>query len=273
MVPRRRLRTVLPLAAAVALFLAAAAPAVDRTGVTLVSSTLPTLTPGETAWVTTLWRGADADAGSFQLTASAPAGTTVSYPTNTGAFSSLSKQATLLAGDTDYAALKIRVGDAASGSQRIDLTVSYVPGSRSGGYGSGSGGYGSGGYGRTTEQLQVTLPVVAATGDAVRLLTTSVGPVKAGTAQFVQVSLQGVKPGVTNVAVKVTDPGGATVSYPGDRSSTSLSQDGTLDVGETDTAAFRVDAAKLTPGSYRLGIDIAFGSGQRLPGALTLVVS
>ena len=78
--------------------------------VALTTTTLPALHPGQTAWVSTLWRGAGSDAGSFVLRASGPAGISISYPANTGTYSSLYKEATLLADDTDYAAFKVVVG-------------------------------------------------------------------------------------------------------------------------------------------------------------------
>jgi hypothetical protein len=239
--------------------------------VTLTTSTLPTLRPGQTAWVSTLWTGAPVDATSFTLRATAPSGITISYPSNTGSYSSLYKQSTLLAADTDYAALKVAVGPNVIGNQTITLAVAYTLGeSRSGG---SYGGSSSGRSTPVTKNLTVTLPVVAATGPAAQLVTTSVGPIKSGAAQYVQISYKGVKPGLTGVAVTVTSkPAGLTVTYPGDRSSSSLSQDSTLDVDETDSAAVRLDTGTLAPGSYPLGVDFAYGANQHVTGTVTLVV-
>ena len=46
---------------------------------------LPALNPGQGAWVSTLWRGASADATSSELTVvqPIPQGVSVSYPENT----------------------------------------------------------------------------------------------------------------------------------------------------------------------------------------------
>ena len=89
----------------------AAKPPADD--VTLVTTTLPALNPGQSAWVSTLWRGSSADATSFELTVVQPIphGMSFSYPESTGGFSSLYKQSTLLAGDTDYSSIKVQVGD------------------------------------------------------------------------------------------------------------------------------------------------------------------
>jgi hypothetical protein len=135
-------------------------------------------------------------------------------------------------------------------------------------------GFGSGRSTPVSKSLTVTLPVVAATGAAAQLLTTTVGPITAGTAQYVQLSFKGVKPRVTGVAVTIaTKPAALVVTYPGDRASSSMSQDSTLDVDETDTAAVRLDTANLAPGSYPLGVDLAYGSNQHVTGTVTLVVS
>jgi hypothetical protein len=238
--------------------------------VALTTSTLPTLRPGQTAWVSTLWTGAPVDATSFVLRATAPSGIAIAYPSNTGNYSSLYKQSTLLAADTDYAAFKVTVGPNVIGNQTITLSVAYTLGwSRSGsGYQTGSGRSTP-----VTKNLTVTLPVVAAIGPAADLLTTTVGPIKSGAAQYVQISYKGVKPGLTGVAVTITTkPAGLTVTYPGDRSSSSLSQDSTLDVDETDSAAIRLDTGTLAPGSYPLGLDLAYGANQHVTGTVTLVV-
>jgi hypothetical protein len=249
---------------------AVAVAASGSSDVTLTTSTLPTLHPGQTAWVSTLWTGASVDATSFLLRATGPTGITISYPANTGIYSSLYKQSTLLAGDTDYAAFKVAVGASVIGNQTITLSVAYALAS------SRSQGESQGGSGRSSpvvKNLTVTLPVVAATGPAAELLTKTVGPIKSGAAQYVQISYKGVKPGLTGVAVTVTTkPAGLTVTYPGDRTSSSLSQDATLDVDETDSAAVRLDTGTLAPGSYPLGVDFAYGSGQHVGGTLTLTV-
>jgi hypothetical protein len=113
-------RRILPLAflAAVLGGGTAALAATSSFDVTLSTSTLPTLRPGQTAWVSTLWTGAPVDATSFVLRASGPSGITISYPSNTGSYSSLYKQSTLLAGDTDYAALKVAVGPDVTATRR-----------------------------------------------------------------------------------------------------------------------------------------------------------
>ena len=273
---------------------AAAAPPDD---VEQVTTTLPTLNPGQTAWVSTLWRGAPTDATEFELTADPPKGITVSYPENTGGYSSLYKQSTLLADDTDYAAFKVQVGDDVVGEQTIKLKIKYRltsddnsggngngnngngngncggNGNNGGGNGQGNQGNGNGGDREVTRNLKVTLPVVAFVGPTVEQVTTSVGPIKAGTAAWVDVSYKANKPGVTNAKLTVKPPTGGQITYPNEGTSTGFAADTTLSVGETDSASFKVDTATLQPGNHTLRLDLAYGTGQHLPGTVTLAVS
>jgi hypothetical protein len=232
----------------------AAKPADD---ITQITTTLPELNPGQTAWVSTLWRGTSVDASSFELTADPPSGITVSYPETTGGFSSLYKQSTLLAGDTDYASLKVQVGDDVLGDERIKLNVDYQAGGK-----------------KQKLKLDVALPVVEATGPTVEQLTSTAGPIPAGSAAFVDVSYKANKPGVTHAQLTARPPAGATVSYPNDGSSSGFAADSTLSVGETDHASFKIHTGTLAPGSYKVELDLVYGNGgQHLPGTLTLTVS
>jgi hypothetical protein len=242
---------------------AVAAPPGDDVG--QLTTTLPTLNPGQAAWVSTLWKGASVDVTSFQLTADGPRGISISYPENTGSYSSLYKDSTLLADDTDYAAFKVQVGDTVLGNQTIVLRVKYR-------FGDKGGGNSDGPRGERVSRLEVTLPVVEAAGPTVEQQTSSVGPVSAGSAQWVSVSYKANKPGVTNARLTVTAPAGATVIYPKDGTSTGFAGDTSLSVGATDSASFKIDTGKLLPGSYRLGVDLGYGGGQHLPGTVTLVV-
>ncbi len=197
------------------------------------------------------------DATSFELTAEPPRGITVSYPENTGKFSSLYKQSTLLAGDTDYSSIKVQVGDDVLGSQRIKLTVDYKLGRRN-----------------EKQKVFVTLPVVEATAPTVEQLTKSVGPITAGSSGWVDVSYKANKPGVTHAQLTAKPPAGATVTYPNDASHSGFAADSTLSVGETDHASFKIDTGTLEPGAYTVELDLVYGNGgQHLRGTVALTVS
>lgn len=259
---------VLPISAVAALvvvlLVGAAVAAKPEDDVTQVTTTLPTLNPGQTAWVSTLWRGGPSDVTSFQLTADGPQGITIGYPENTPGYSSLYKESTLRAEDTDYASFKVQVGDDLRGDQTIKLNVEYRTGSNGNGNGNGQ---------KVKRKLEVTLPVLEATGPTVEQVTTSVGPIKAGSAEWVSVAYKANKPGVTDARLTVSPPAGATVTYPNEGTSTGFAADSTLSVGETDSASFKIHAGSLAPGEYTLELDLSYGDGQHLPGTVTLVVN
>ena len=253
-------RTVPVLAALALLFgvggAVAAKPSTDD--IALETTTFPALNPGQTAWVSTLWRGASEDATSFELTIvePVPKGISFSYPENTGGLSSLYKESTLLAADTDYSSVKLQVGDSVVGSQQIKLNVEYELGGK-----------------KQKQKVAVTLPVVEASGPTVEQLTSSVGSIKAGAAQFVEVSYKANKPGVTDARLTATAPAGATIIYPNEGSSSGFAADSTLSVGETDHASFKISTGTLAPGSYKIELDLSYGNGQHLPGTVSLTVN
>ena len=253
-----------PLAALAALGLfalsGAAIAAKPADDITLVTTTLPAVNPGQTAWVSTLWRGASEDATSFELTVvqPIPTGISFSYPENTGSLSSLYKQSTLLAGDTDYSSIKVQVGDDIGlGNRQVKLNVEYQLDGK-----------------KEKQKVDVTLPVVEATGPTVEQLTSTAGPIQAGSAGWIDVNYKANKPGVTDARLTAEPPAGATVSYPNDGSYSGFAADSTLSVGETDHASFKIDTGTLSPGSYEVELDLLYGDRrERLPGTLTLTVS
>ena len=233
----------------------AANPADD---ITQITTTLPALNPGQTGWVSTLWRGASEDATSFELTVvqPIPKGISISYPENTGSFSSLYKESTLLADDTDYSSIKVHVGDTVLGNQQLKLNVEYQLAGK-----------------KQKQKVDVTLPVVEATGPTVEQLTSTVGPIPAGSAEWVDVNYKANKPGVTDARLTATPPAGATVSYPNDGSFSGFAADSTLSVGETDHASFKIHTGTLAPGTHEVELDLAYGNGQHLHGTVSLTVS
>ena len=54
--------------------------------------------------------------------------------------------------------------------------------------------------------------------------------------------------GVTDVRVRLVGPVGLAVAYPGDGKTRASNADASLNEGEKDVAAVRIDAAKLAPG-------------------------
>ena len=109
---------------------------------------------------------------------SRPKGITVSYPENTGSFSSLYKQSTLLAGDTDYSSIKVQVGDDVLGNERIKLNVEYRLAGR-----------------RRSRRWTSPLPVVEAAGPTVEQLTTHRRPDRGRFRRMGRCQLQGKQAG------------------------------------------------------------------------------
>ena len=195
-----------PLAALAIFFLfaicGAAVAAKPPEDVEQITTTLPELNPGETAWVATLWRAPSEDATSFELTVVQPIpnGISVSYPENTGSFSSLYKQSTLLAGDTDYSSIKLQVGPSVVGAQQIKLNVEYQIAGK-----------------KQKQKVDVTLPVVEFSGPGRRAVDGAPSArSRPSSAEYVDVSYKANKPGVTDARLTATPPGGTTVSYPND---------------------------------------------------------
>jgi hypothetical protein len=230
--------------------------------ITALTSTFPSMHPGETAWVSTLWRGADKDATNFQMTATSSDATTIGYPENTGKFSSLWGSSTLQGEATDFAALKLTVDPTATVT--ITLHVSYDLRQ-------------DGGNSKTkakTQTIAVKLPVSVVGGAAITAVTTSLGPVAAGSTTWQKFSVHGEKPGVTSLTAQVSGPAGITFAYPGGNASTSPSQLSTLDVGVTDYFAFQVVVAKsVTKGSYNLTVTMTYGNGSQMTAVVPLSVT
>ena len=147
----------------------------------------------------------------------------------------------MLADDTDYSSIKIHVGDSVLGNQQIKLNVEYQLAGK-----------------KQKQKADVTLPVVEATGPTVEQLTSTVGQIPAGSAEWVDVSYKANKPGVTDGRLTATPPAGATVSYPNDGRFSGFAADSTLSVGETDHASFKIHTGTLCsgqlPGRARPGL-------------------
>jgi hypothetical protein len=75
-----RLRRIAAFVALAVVCAGAAAAGLHADEIELVTTALPTLHPGQAAWVSTLWRGHVPGRRHFKLTVDAPRGVSVSYP-------------------------------------------------------------------------------------------------------------------------------------------------------------------------------------------------
>jgi hypothetical protein len=256
--------TLTAIVAAASVVIAAPASAVNPSqDITSLTTTLPAMHPGQTAWLSTLWQGANKDADSFRMTATST-GASISYPTNTGSYSSLWGSSTLSASATDFAALKVTVNDSVTQAITITLTVNYDL-------------HQNNGNSNTTPEaqtLQVSLPVTVVGGPAITTLTAALGPVANGTSSWQQFSVRGEKPGVTSLTAQVSAPAGITIAYPAATSDTSPSQSSTLNVGTTDYFAFQVTVgSSVVAGSYNLTVTMTYGSAQTQTAVVPLSVT
>jgi hypothetical protein len=90
----------------------------------------------------------------------------------------------------------------------------------------------------------------------------------------VQFSVRGETPGITGLRAKVSAPDGIRVTYPADKRSAGLSQDGRLGVLETDYVAFDIHVNNtVQPGAYNLTIAMSYGNGQQQTAVVPLTVT
>ena len=263
----RRCTTAAALTAIVAassvVIAAPASAANPNQDITSLTTTLPAMHPGQTAWVSTLWQGANKDADSFRMTATS-SGASISYPTNTGSYSSLWGSSTLSASATDFAALNVTVNDSVTQAITITLTVNYDLHQNNGNSNTTP----------KTQTLQVSLPVTVVSGPAITALTTTLGPVAKGTTTWQQFSVRGEKPGVTALTAQVSAPAGITIGYPAGKTDTSPSQLSTLNVGTTDYFAFQIAVgSSVAAGSYNLTVTMTYGSAQTQTAVVPLSVT
>ena len=151
----RRLGALFALLATLAALVAAAPPAAAAAAeVEAITTTTPAMNPGQTAWVSVIWK-ADKNITSFRVTAAPPAGVTVSYPSDR-AYTSLYGSSSLAKNTQDFTAIKVSVPYSASGSVTLPLTVTWKNGSSN-----------------RTATTNLTIPLVAYAGPDLSLVTTS----------------------------------------------------------------------------------------------------
>lgn len=277
---RIRLGTVAALAAAL-LLTAPAAPAgaqapgqqkqEDTPPLSLVVKQLTPMLPGQQGWIGTTWT-TDADVCDVEITGSAP-GLVFSYPTNTATFSSFYTASALATGNLDLVAFNITVDPSAKGSIAVALQANYrlLP-----------PGQVKKEDDLKTKKIQCSGPKGADTITTTMLVSTFQGAkvvqqtpsvtVSKGQPAWVDVQFRGNGPGLGNFRVAVNPVTGMTVVYPGDGTSAGLAGGTALPIGRADTAAMRLDASGLDPGTYKVPLKATFDSGT-FDSDLTVVVT
>jgi len=218
----------------------------------------PAVVEGGATWITVSWRGADADATGFRITATSKTpGIKISYPENTGAYSSLMHNDTLSSDEVDFTALRLDV-PYDSKQIKLDVVASWNDGKKD-----------------VEKKFTVTVPTFAYTGNDAALVTTNAG-VMTVDGPWVDVDWSGLAPALDGVQMTVDGPPDAVIAYPGGRAWSSLSFDDRLTQGETDVARFRLDASSLTPGDHQFTVLLTYtrgGSTSETSGLVTVTIS
>ena len=214
---------------------------------------------GGTAWVAISWRGDDADATSFRITATTKAkGVEVSYPTNTGDHSSLMDNDVLSSDEVDFTALNLVVPYGTK-KFKLDVVASWNDGKKD-----------------VEKKFTVEVPTFEYKGDDAALVTEDAGVVLTDDPGWVDIEWSGMAPSLENVQMTVGGPPGAVVAYPADGSFSGLNRGDRLNQGETDVAGFRLDVSGLEPGRYDFKVLLTYtldGSKSDVSGIVTVTVS
>ena len=204
------------------------------------------MVPGQSGWTGVIWRAGDDDLTGFSATVEAPAGWGVTYPENRSTDTSLWDNDTLSADEVDFTAFRLTVPEnttaPSSHSVEVSLNYSYLK---------------NGKHEKVVnKRFTLAVPVVAPSDPAFNQLTTSLGQFSPDSQTWVDMSNEG-RATAFDFRLTVTDPAGATITYPNDGTSTSLNGDSVLEVGETDRASFRLDTSGLVPGTYTMNTNVS----------------
>ncbi len=228
----------------------------------LATNSLPTMLAGQQGWVSLLWY-AETDVCNVQVTAKSK-DFAITYPTNTGSFSSLYTNSALAETNLDYTAFQI-TAPAKAGTKDIEFEATYTRLKDSAALKKAdnlvvkSVADCSGESGKVKVKLPVTAQ--APSGEAVALQTPSV-QVKQGGPTWVPIAFKGNAPDLDAFRVSVTAPAGFEVVYPGDGTSSGLNNDTRLPVGVVDSAAVRLDPLDSKPGTYEMPVTATWSGGS-----------
>ena len=237
----------------------------------LLSSSMPSFLPGQQGWVGLDWT-ATTDVCDIAVTATAP-GVTITYPTNTASYSSLYTSDSLAATNRDYTAFRVSVAPSTTGATTVTLRASYTkipPGQVSKSDDLEVKDVACKGGQKVTETSTVSLPVGSPSG-ARAVLETTTATVDSGSPTWVPLSFTTQYAGLDNFRVRLDPPSGLEVVYPGDGTSSGLSQQSALGVGTSDAASVRLEATSLSAGTYTVPVTATW-SGGSLETELTVTV-
>lgn len=214
---------------------------------------------GDTGWVAFSWKAERADATDFKVIVKTETdGVIIEYPANTVSYTSLMDNDTLSANEIDFTSVRLSIP---YGTKNVKLKVvaTWVQNGKT-----------------QTQDYDIKVPVAKFFGDDLAQATKDAGSVSVTEPAWLGVEWTGLAPIIEDIEITVSGPGGAIVTYPADRSFTSLYYNNTLEDGETDVARFLVDAAALAPGSYTLIVEVSYtkaGAANAVVGEMSFTVT
>lgn len=223
---------------------------------TLLTRKLPKVAPGASLWAHVFWRGGTVTATSLRVTVKAPKDYVVEYP-DARSYTAPSGGQTLDDGELDFTSFKVTTPvTAGKENARLELTLEWVADGK-----------------KKKRKHRVRLPVRPNRGDAAEMVCDVVGPLAPGGGGWVHIDFEG-RERVTGFKVVVTDPGACGIVYPGGRTYTGLAKDSTLDIGEMDYCAFRVETYGLAEGWHDLALEMRYTEdGETAETVVPLTVS
>ncbi len=196
-----------------------------------------TVFAGDSSWVEIVWEASGNDADDFRVIVKNPdPGWEIRYPENTGSYTSLWADATLSDGEIDFTAIHVTVPYEAVGDAKLHLEVSWTTDGK-----------------QHQQSYLVKVPVAQYTGQDLTQATTNYD--LGGSGGWVNVSFKGSAPRLDDFQMTATAPDSVSIEYP-QGAFTSLAHDARLESGETDFAAFYMEA---TPGAeYTIPLSVTY---------------
>lgn len=231
----------------------------DEGRVKLETKKTAAVVEGDIAWVAFSWKAEGADATEFKVIVKTETdGVIIEYPTNTGTYTSLMDNDTLSTDEIDFTSVRLYVP---YGAKKVNLKVvaTWVQNGKN-----------------QTQDYDIKVPIAKFLGDDIAQATNDAGSVSVTDPAWLGVEWTGLAPVLEDIEITVSAPSGTIVTYPADRSFTSLYYNNALEDGETDVARFLVDATALSPGSYTLTVEFSYtkaGVGYSVVGEMSFTVT
>lgn len=201
-----------------------------------------TVLAGDSAWIEVVWESTGGDAEDFSVTVKNPdPGWEVRYPDSNGSFTSGWADSTLSDGEIDFTAIHVTVPYEAK-TLNLHLEASYTTDGKS-----------------RTKNFSVKVPVAGYSGDD---LAADAGSAVVDGSGWIDIAFTGMAPRLDDFQLTAAAPPELLVTYPGDGTSTSLAHDARLEDGESDMAAFRVDASGAPAGTYAIALHATYTKGS-----------